>query len=700
VRIATALLIFLLSSNVAIAQDDPYLWLEDVMGDKAIAWAKEQNVASLAVLEAKPGFKALHERLLAVYNSRERIPSEYNGRERRNPQVKKRGAHYYVFWQDAANPRGLWRRTSLAEFKKKDPAWEVVLDLDKLSAAENEKWVFKGAECLAPRNERCLVMLSRLGADAVVVREFDLVAKAFVKGGFETPESKQQISWSGPDAIYIATDFGPGTMTSSGYARIVKEWKRGTPLAQARTVFEAGEKDVGAGPWTVDEKGRRYAFVQHMVDFWTREQHVRRGDAWKRVETPADATVNVVHGMLYVRLAKEWKPGATSYPAGALIATDFEKFLAGERVFDVVFAPGPRVALQDFTVTKTTVLLDVLDNVRGRVVEARRVNGQWTHRDVAVPTAAAIATDAVDNDEGDDYWMTVASFLEPTTLYLGKAGTDKREKLKSLPTFFDAKGLKVVQHEATSKDGTKIPYFLVAREDVKLDGTNPTILYGYGGFEIAMKPSYSGAIGAGWLEKGGVWALSNIRGGGEFGPEWHTTALREGRAKTHDDFIAIAEDLIRRKVTSPRHLGIMGGSQGGLLVGAAFTQRPDLFRAVACAVPLLDMKRFHKLLAGASWVGEYGNPDIPGDWKFISTYSPYQNVSKDRKYPRVFFTTSTRDDRVHPGHARKMVARMKEQGHDVLYFEYMEGGHAAGANPSQQAYTWALIYTFLQEELR
>ncbi len=688
------------ASGATVVDADPYLWLEDVTGDKAIAWAKERNAKSQAFLEAREGFKPLHERLLAIYNSRERIPVEPNRRETRSPHPHLRGGYYYVFYQDAASPRGVWRRATPAEFRKKDPAWEVVLDLGKLSEQEKEKWVFKGAQCLAPRQERCMLLLSRAGADAVVAREFDIPSKSFEKDGFVSDESKQDLAWRDPDTLYIARDFGPGTMTKSGYPRVVKEWKRGSPIAGAKVVYEAIETDVGAVPGVTWERGQRYEVVQRSVDFWTHETYLRRGDRWVLLDAPRDANLTVADGMLFVRLVKDWKPAERTFKAGSLIAADLEKFLAGGRTFEVVFEPAPRVALQDFTLTKNALVLNVLDNVRGRVIEARRADGRWTLRDVAVPTAASIHTEAMDSGAGDEYWMTVTSFLEPTTLYAGKAGTDTREKLKSLPTYFDAKGLKVTQHEATSKDGTKIPYFLVMREGAKQDGTQPTILYGYGGFELPMKPAYSGTVGAAWLEGGGAYALANIRGGGEFGPEWHTTAIREGRAKTHDDFIAVAEDLIARKVTSPKHLGIMGGSQGGLLVCAAFTQRPELFRAVACAVPLLDMKRYNKLLAGASWVGEYGNPDDPKDWAFISTYSPYQKVQTGTKYPRVFFTTSTRDDRVHPGHARKMVARMGEQGHDVLYFEYMEGGHASGTNPSLSAYTWSLIYTFFRNELR
>ncbi len=682
-------LLFLTMSATAFAQDDPYLWLEDVTGEKPLAWAKERNAESQAFLEGRSDFKPLHERLLGVFNSRERIPF-----------LAKRGAYYYNFWQDAANPRGLYRRTTLEEFRKKEPAWESVLDLGKLSADENEKWVLKGVDCLYPLYERCLVSLSRAGADAVVVREFDIASKAFVPGGFESPESKQEVAWRDADTLYIARDFGPGTMTRSGYARVLKEWKRGTPLAEAKVVYEVRETDVEIMPEVVHEKGRTYERFTRAIDTRYSDKYIRVGGQWKLIDVPRDADATTANGWLIVKLHSNWKPAATTYTAGSLLAADLDKFLAGSRELSVVFEPKARVALQAFTVVRNALVLDVLDKVKGRVIEARPASPRWQLREVAVPPAASIEVTAVDREEGDAYWMTVTSFLEPTTLYLARAGTDARERLRSLPAFFESRGLKVIQHEARLRDGTRVPYFLVMRANVKLDGRNPTILYGYGGFEQAMTPSYSGTIGSAWLEKGGVWALANLRGGGEFGPEWHLTARREGRQKTHDDFIAIAEDLIARRVTSPRHLGIMGGSQGGLLVGAAFTQRPELFRAVVSSVPLLDMRRFNKLLAGASWMGEYGNPDDPKDWAFISKYSPYQKVAKGTKYPRVFFTTSTRDDRVHPGHARKMVAKMREQGHDVLYYEYMEGGHASGTNPTQQAYTWSLIYTFFLNELK
>jgi len=689
VRKILAVAAMLIAPQVNAQTEDPHQWLEEVLGERQLAWVKEHDARSVGELEGRPEFKAIHERLLSIFNSRERIPG-----------VQKRGKWLYNFWQDAENPRGLWRRTTLEEYRKKAPAWETVLDVGKLGADENEKWVWKGATCLYPDYARCLVSLSRGGADAVEIREFDTGKKEFVKGGFLLLESKGDVEWRDVDSIYIARDFGPGSLTTSGYPRIVKEWKRGTPMAEAKTIFEGKESDVGVGPVVVNEKARRYERVNRAVDFWNAEEYIRRGDQWVRIEAPLDSRIATLRGQLILQLKTDWKPAGVTYKSGSLIAANLDDFLGGKREFETIFAPRERVALQSYTATRDLLVLDILDNVKGRVVEARREAGKWVSRDVPVPPAATIGISAVDKDESNDYWMTVTSFVEPTTLYLATSGKNEREKLKFLPSFFDARGLKVSQFEATSPDGTKIPYFVVMRETTSLDGSNPTILYGYGGFEIAMTPNYSGTIGSAWLERGGTWVLANIRGGGEFGPAWHTTALREGRKKTHDDFIAVAEDLIRRGISSPKHLGIMGGSQGGLLVGATFTQRPELFKAVVCQVPLLDMRRFNKLLAGASWMGEYGNPDDPKDWEFISTYSPYQNVVKEKKYPRVLFTTTTRDDRVHPGHARKMVAKMKEQGHDVLYFEYTEGGHAAGSTPAQQAYMWALTYTFFINELR
>lgn len=677
-------------SAAAVAQDeDPYLWLEEVSGERAMKWVTDQNARSRPEIEKDRGFHPLLNRFTEIATSRERIPT-----------VAKLGPHLYNYWQDAANPRGLWRRTTLEEYRKAEPRWETVLDLDRLSADEKEQWAWKGATCLFPRYERCLVSISRGGSDAVEIREFDLVKKAFVAGGFRLPQSKGGVAWIDEDAIYVSRDFGPGTLTKSGYPRQVKRLGRGQALADAAPVFEVSEDDIGAWPSVTHEKDGRVEMVTRVISTRRNEAFVVRDGKLVKLELPDTVDASVTAGWLYVRLREDWKPAATAYAAGSLLALPLEKFLGGDRGFDVLFAPGPRVSLDAFVPLKSMVLLDLLDNVSSRLVEARRgEDGRWTKRDVDAPKLSNLGAAAFDRRESDDYFLFVTGFTTPTTLHLAKGGTDAREKLKSLPDFFDASNLAVTQHEATSKDGTKIPYFQVMRKDAKAEGKNPTILYGYGGFEVSQVPTYSGFVGNGWLAKGGVWVLSNLRGGGEFGPEWNRVARREGRQKTHDDYAAVAEDLIRRKVTSPAKLGILGGSQGGLLVSATMLQRPELFGAVVATVPLMDMKRYHKLLAGHSWMGEYGDPDKPEDWAFISKYSPYQNVLRGRAYPKMLITTSTRDDRVHPGHARKMAARMQQFGYDTTYFEYTEGGHGSGTTPAQTAYTWAFIYTFFAKSL-
>ena len=677
-------------SAAAVAQDeDPYLWLEEVSGERAMKWVTDQNARSRPEIEKDRGFHPLLNRFTEIATSRERIPT-----------VAKLGPHLYNYWQDAANPRGLWRRTTLEEYRKAEPRWETVLDLDRLSADEKEQWAWKGATCLFPKYERCLVSISRGGSDAVEIREFDLVKKAFVAGGFRLPQSKGGVAWIDEDAIYVSRDFGPGTLTKSGYPRQVKRLARGQALADAAPLFEVSEDDIGAWPSVTHEKDGRVEMVTRVISTRRNEAFVVREGKLVKLELPDTVDASVTAGWLYVRLREDWKPAGTAYAAGSLLALPLEKFLGGDRGFDVLFAPGPRVSLDAFVPLKSMVLLDLLDNVSSRLVEARRgEDGKWTKRDVDAPKLSNLGAAAFDRRESDDYFLFVTGFTTPTTLHLAKGGTDAREKLKSLPDFFDASNLAVTQHEATSKDGTKIPYFQVMRKDAKADGKNPTILYGYGGFEVSQVPTYSGFVGNGWLAKGGVWVLSNLRGGGEFGPAWNRVARREGRQKTHDDYAAVAEDLIRRKVTSPAKLGILGGSQGGLLVSATMLQRPELFGAVVATVPLMDMKRYHKLLAGHSWMGEYGDPDKPEDWAFISKYSPYQNVLRGRAYPKMLITTSTRDDRVHPGHARKMAARMQQFGYDTTYFEYTEGGHGSGTTPAQTAYTWAFIYTFFAKSL-
>lgn len=667
---------------------DPHLWLEDVTGEKQLDWVREQNAVAVKELEANPRFDQIKEQLLTILNSRERIPA-----------VAKQGPYYYNFWMDAKNPRGLWRRTTLEEYRKPDPNWEIVLDVDQLAKSENENWVWKGADFVEPGYDRVMVALSRGGADATVRREFDVTRKEFVQDGFTLPEAKSYIAWRDRDTLYVGTDFGPGSLTSSGYPRLVKEWKRGTPIAEAKLIREATEQDMLIHAAVVYDHGRIYEFIVRRPTFFTDETFIRRGDQWVRFDKPADAEVATFDTFLLLRLRQDWNLDGRTYPAGSLLALPLDAYLKGDRQFTTLFQPTPRSSLASFSATRSYLILNVLENVRSRPVLLRPGNDEWTRSTLPAPEFGTVSVAGEDVNESDAYFMSVSDYLTPSTLYRGVAGTTELEKLKALPAFFDASGLRIQQFTVRSKDGTEVPYFQVAKSNLTLNGRNPTLLYGYGGFEISMRPDYNAGVGAAWLEEGGVYVVANIRGGGEFGPPWHNAARKENRQRAYDDFIAVAEDLVRRKITAPRHLGIQGGSNGGLLMGVMLTQRPDLFGAIVCQVPLLDMRRYHKLLAGASWMDEFGNPDLPEEWSFISRYSPYHNVSANPRYPRVLFMTSTRDDRVHPGHARKMVARMKELGHDVLYYENIEGGHGGAANNEQRAYMSALAYTFLWQQL-
>ncbi|HLH53965.1 MAG TPA: prolyl oligopeptidase family serine peptidase [Verrucomicrobiae bacterium] len=665
-------------------EEDPYLWLEDVTGQRSLDWVRQQNAISTKELESSPDFEPTRKRLLSILDSKERIP-----------YVTKHGKWYYNFWRDQTNPRGLWRRTTLEEFKKPSPEWQTVLDLDQLSTQEKENWVWKGYDVLYPTYDRCLLFLSRGGADATVVREFDLGSLKFIDGGFYIPEAKTEVAWRDRNTIYVGTDFGPGSLTDSGYPRVVKEWQRGSALKDAKTVFEGQPADVSVGAAVIHDHDFTYEIITRGTTFFTSVEFVRRGDNWVKVQKPDDAVLQTFEDQMLLRLRSDWKIDGKVFPAGSLLAGPFDGCLKGEGRFESIFTPTERSTLDSTSDTKNYLLLNVLDNVRSKVYALRRSGDKWQRSELNVPEFGATRINGIDPHESDDYFLNVTDFLTPSSLYYGTLGKAEREKLKTLPAFFNASGLEISQHEATSRDGTKVPYFQVSRKGMALDGKNPTLLYGYGGFEISMLPGYNAGVGAAWLERGGTYVLANIRGGGEFGPRWHEAARKQNRQRAYDDFIAVAEDLIHRKVTSAQHLGIEGGSNGGLLMGVMLTERPDLFKAVVCQVPLLDMKRFNKLLAGASWMDEYGNPDKPEDWLYIGKYSPYQNVFKEKKYPRVLFTTSTRDDRVHPGHARKMVARMEEQGHDVLYYENIEGGHGGAANNKQAAYMSALAYTFL-----
>jgi prolyl oligopeptidase len=670
---------------------DPYLWLEEVLGDEALAWVRKRNEATLERYASGPGYRTLEGDLLKILDSDAKIPF-----------VNKHGAHYYNFWRDAEHPRGLWRRTTLAEYRKPSPRWQVILDIDALGQAEGENWVFSGVEFLRPGHRRCLVSLSRGGADATVTREFDLATLAFVADGFELPEAKGGATWIDFDRVFVATDFGPGSMTSSGYPRIAKVWRRGTPLAEAQTIFEGQDTDIAVSASHDPTGGFRRSFLLRAPTFYSNELFLLDDDFTPRkLDKPDDANASVHRDWLLLELRSPWETGGRSYPQGALLGIRLGSFLAGARDFTVLFAPSERTSLAGHGWTRHHLILNVLDDVKNRltVCTPPRGRGAWQQQPLAgAPAFGTVSASAVDELHSDAFFMTVTDFLTPTGLYLGRIG-QAPEKLKETPAYFDAAGLEINQHFATSEDGTRIPYFQVSAKGLALNGDRPTLLSGYGGFEVSNVPYYSGMVGRAWLSQGGVYALANIRGGGEYGPRWHQAALKQNRPRAFEDFAAVARDLAARKVTCPRRLGILGGSNGGLLMGNMLTRYPELFGAIVCQVPLLDMKRYSHLLAGASWMAEYGDPDLPEEWAFIREFSPYHNVRSGVRYPPVLFMTSTRDDRVHPGHARKMMARLEEVTKATHYFENIEGGHGGAADNPQTARMWALAYSFLWRQL-
>jgi prolyl oligopeptidase len=670
-------------------KEDPYLWLEDVTGEKSLNWVKERNAKTQTTFEANPEFNKLKEDLLEILNSKERIPF-----------VTKSGDYYYNFWRDEKNERGIWRRTTLDEYRKASPAWELVLDLDEVAKAENENWVWAGVQILRPSYKRALISLSRGGADATVTREFDMETKSFVKDGFYRPEAKGSLGWIDENTVFVSTDFGQGSMTTSGYPRLAKRWKRGTPLEQAELVYEGLATDMSISAIHDDTPGFERNFVSRNLAFYNDELYWLNAEGKLiKIDAPNTANKNVIREYLILELREPWEIEGSTYQAGSLLVIKFDEFIAGKRKFDIAFEPSPNTSLASYGATKDHFYINVLEDVKNRIYVLTPTKDGWKREPLTgAPQFGTVGVSSVDPDESNDYFLTVTDYITPTTLMIGSIGKAP-EKLKQLPAYFDASGLEITQNFATSEDGTKVPYFMVSQKGLKLDGNNPTLLYGYGGFEISLTPSYSGSVGRAWLSQGGVYVVANIRGGGEYGPRWHQAALKANRLRAYEDFAAVAKDLTRRGVTNPKKLGIQGGSNGGLLVGNMVTLYPDLFSAAVCQVPLLDMKRFHLLLAGASWMAEYGNPDQAGEWDFIKTYSPYQNVQANTQYPTVLFTTSTRDDRVHPGHARKMMARMEEQGHQVLYYENIEGGHGGSANNKQAAYMQALAYSFLKQQL-
>lgn len=669
--------------------DDPYLWLEEVDGEKALEFVQKQNKLTETKFTALPDYQGIYDKVLKIANSTDRIayPTVY-------------GTYIYNFWQDKEHVRGIWRRTSKAAYLSGKPEWETVLDIDALAEKDKIKWVFKGAVGLYPTYDRFLVNLSNGGGDAVVIKEFDAKTKTFITGGFELAEAKGDASYWDENTLIISTDFGPGTMTTSGYARQVKLWKRGTDIKQAKLLFEGNETDVASFGYKMIDGDKSYLMAGHSTTFYTGFSYVMVNEKLVKLDLPEDISISgILNDQLILQLKSDWEVNGKKYTQGSLLSANFSQLLKGTKELQEIFKPNATTSISGVSFTQNTLLLNVLSNVKNELYVYSLNQGKWDKKKVPAPDFGTISVLGGDH-KSDDYFLSFQNFLTPSTLYTADALANTIQPVKSLPAFFDASKYVVEQFMAKSTDGTQIPYFVIRSRNMAYNSANPTLLYGYGGFEVSLEPFYSASIGQSWLENGGVYVLANIRGGGEYGPAWHQAGLKEKRQHVYDDFHAIAQDLITKKITSSKNLGIKGGSNGGLLMGVAFTQRPDLYNAVVCQVPLLDMQRYNKLLAGASWMGEYGNPDVPEEWAFISKYSPYHNLKKGVTYPEVFFTTSTRDDRVHPAHARKMVAKMLDMGYPVYYYENMEGGHAGSSTNEQYAHAAAMEYAYLLLKLK
>ncbi len=683
---------------------DPYLWLESVNGKRAMNWVRHENARTLAVLEKDPRFSSLYADALTIAESKERIPV---------PAFL--GGRIYNFWRDQEHVRGLWRVATTESYLTPAPEWSPVLDLDALATAENANWVWEGADCLRPAERWCLVRLSDGGEDAFTVREFDLSSRRFVSDGFSLPKSKQAVTWIDADRLLVARDWGPGTMTASGYPFVVKILRRGEVLGDAREIFRGKPDDVSVELQTlVDASGARAILIEHAISFFEVEHYLYTDAGLVRLDVPLKSEIQgLLEGRLLVKLNEPWMLPGNPLPEGALVSIELERALAAHAPLEprLVHAPGPRESVSQAAATRSRLLVTTYDNVRGRAaVYTPTRDGGWSEQALALPDNASIDIIATDS-ASDAAFLEATGFLTPTSLWLADAGdavaigdgsgagAARLQQVKALPAQFDAAGLVVDQREATSKDGTRIPYFLVHAAAMKQDGRNPTILRAYGGFQISETPYYLGATGKLWLQRGGSFALANIRGGGEFGPQWHEAGLKTHRQRIYDDFAAVAEDLIATRVTSPRRLGISGGSNGGLLMGVELTQHPQLWRAVDIQVPLLDMLRYEKIAAGSSWVGEYGSVSNPDERAFLASISPYANLKRGVKYPEPFIWTTTKDDRVGPQHARKFAAKLAAFGAPYLYYEVIEGGHSAGANLKEQAHTTALEMTYFTERL-
>ncbi|MDX1517728.1 MAG: prolyl oligopeptidase family serine peptidase, partial [Woeseiaceae bacterium] len=669
-RVLLALSIAATLACTAFADDaaDPYLWLEDVESERSLDWARAQNAATFDQLRDHPLFDELYAEAFSILTSDDRLP-----------EGEIIGGDFHSFWQDKDHVRGIWRRTPVDALIAGHPEWQTLLDVDELARQEDTNWVYKGIDCVGGQSDRCLVELSVGGKDESVYREFSLSKLSFVENGFYVPEAKSYIDWLDEDTLLVATDWGDDSLTDSGYPREVRQWSRGTPMAKSRFLYRIDASDTLVAPQVFESGGKKHAFLVHFLADWNDTLHipVAGGEARARIDIPLRATLEGVIGdQAILNLKQDWLHSGTQFRSGDIVALS----LSGD-ASELVFSPSDAQAVTTIGIGRSSVYVELLDNVIGMIKRLQRTGDGWQAETLNLPQGG-VALLAATSSSRDDLLVSFESAVNPTTLYHVSADNELVE-IESIPALYDATGVVIRQAFATSSDGTQVPYFMIGREDVLRRGDAPTILYGYGGFLTAILPVYyedparpqHGALaGRMWISRGGVLVLANLRGGGEYGPRWHQAGLREHRQRVFDDYIAIAEHLIETGVTSPDRLGALGRSNGGLLLGVALTQRPDLFAALDIGVPLLDMQRYSKLLAGASWMGEYGNPDVSGDWAFIREYSPYHNLDPDQDYPKVFFYTSTKDDRVHPGHARKMAAKLDALGQDFWYYENIEGG--------------------------
>lgn len=674
--------------------DDPWIWLEEVESSRSLAWAADQNRLSIPRLQSDARFEEIRQELDDIFTSDDRIPaaSLING------QV-------YNFWRDDDHVRGILRKATLESYASDNIQWDTVLDIDSLASIENANWVYKGRTCLPSDPGRCLLHLSDGGKDAVVIREFDLESKNFVDGGFFVEEAKTNIDWVDANNLIVGSDFGEGSLTTSGYARTLRLWQRGTAIEDAVQLIETDEEDMSVGVRTLTSGNSELSFINRRPDFFTEENWLLTDQgALAKLPLPIDANFQgMLGGNAIILLRSNWSlENGISYASGSLISMNLRQSISEGSATGLATILDPQSdeqldAISGVSITSESIYVTALKDVAGVLLRVRQDDDNWAVSQITLPENGAIQVTSAD-DYSDTVLVNFESFLIPDTLYLIEGDAQPR-LIKSLNPRFDASNYIAEQKFVNSADGTRVPYFVVRSADVEMDGSTPVELTAYGGFELSRTPAYLGGLDQVWLSRGGAYVLANIRGGGEYGPEWHQAGLMENRQRVFDDFIAVADDLIATGLTSSEKLGIRGGSNGGLLVTAVMVQRPELYKAIISSVPLIDMLRYHKLLAGASWIAEYGNPDIPEQREFISEYSPYQLVSSEVNYPEIFLWTNPKDDRVHPGHARKMAARMMEQGHDIIYFENAEGGHGGGANLQQLATTNAMQLVYLLQQL-